>query len=220
MRLDVLLVKRGLFNSRQRAKEAIRRGFVSIEGEIVEKASREVKEDARIEILCNRVDVPVGYWKLKWLDGHFKLINPGDIVLDLGSSAGGFLLYASEKAKRVYGIECSSMFREALRGIEATRANVRFFPEDVFKFDIQKIEDIDVILNDLTLDGRSSKKALNRFLPKLKPGGRVLFIHKTGFERGIDFSDIAELEVVAKLNAEDRRKKEIYYLLQHPKRLF
>jgi len=88
----------------------------------------------------------------------------------------------------------------------------------VFKFDIQKIEDIDVILNDLTLDGCSSKKALGRFLPKLKPGGRVLFIHKTGFEREIDFSDIAELEVVAKLNAED--KKEIYYLLQHPKRLF
>ena len=36
MRLDVLLVKRGLFNSRQKAKEAIRRGFVSVEGEIVE----------------------------------------------------------------------------------------------------------------------------------------------------------------------------------------
>ena len=51
MRLDVLLVKRGLFNSRQKAKEAIRRGFVSVEGEIVDKASKEVKEDAGIEIL-------------------------------------------------------------------------------------------------------------------------------------------------------------------------
>jgi len=110
------------------------------------------------------------------------------------------------------------MFREALRGIEAKRADIRFFLEDVFKFDIQKIVDIDVILNDLALDGCSSKKALDRFLPKLKRGGRVLFIHKTVFERGIDFSDIAEPEVVAKLNAED--KKEIYYSLQHPKRLF
>ncbi len=212
MRLDVLLVRKGLFKSRQRAKDAIRRGFVSVEGEVVRRASKEVQEDVKIEILCDPVDVPEGYWKLKWIDGYFGLIRPGDVVLDLGSSAGGFLLYASEKARKVYGIEYSVEFEDALREIETRRDNIEVFFEDAFRFDVHMIEDIDVILDDLTLDGESSKKVLGIFLPKLKPEGRVLFVHKTGFEPDIDFDDLAELRVVAKLDAKD--KKEVYYLLQ------
>ncbi|MCW3135760.1 MAG: S4 domain-containing protein [Canidatus Methanoxibalbensis ujae] len=238
-RLDVLLVKKRLFSSRQRAKEAIKRGFVTVCGEKCVKPAKKVPLNAKIEISydqfhyesgcelhhefpaanemseCLPVDVPRGYWKLKEIDERFDLIKR-DIVVDLGSSAGGFLIYASEKARKVYGIEYSREFERILRRIEAERNNVRVFIDDVFKFDLRKIEEdaVDVILNDLTLDFASSITALRRFLPKLKHKGKVLFVHKgieSAEKRVMSEFEIAGLKVISRLRS--NAKKEVYYLL-------
>ncbi|MCW7080410.1 MAG: S4 domain-containing protein [Candidatus Methanospirare jalkutatii] len=244
-RLDVLLVRRGLFSSRQRAKEAIKRGFIVVNGKKCEKPAESVHLDAKIEVLLPdsplivegsegsersegseeafMLDVPKGFWKLKEIDERFSIIKEGDVVVDLGSSAGGFLIYASKKARKVYGIEYSREFAGVLKEIEAKSGNVRVFIEDVFQFDIQKIEEecVDVILNDLTLDFASSIAALRRFLPKLKQNGKILFVHKTGTER-VDQREYAEqrilsefensgLKVLSKLRS--NAKKETYYLL-------
>lgn len=203
MRLDVFLVKMGHFKSRNRAKIAISRGLVIVNGEVAKKPSMEVDPDANIVVLD---DKPAGYWKLKDLDEKFGIFEGNEIVLDLGSSAGGFLLYASEKAKFVYGIEFSREFEEELREIEEKRKNVKVFIDDVFTFDIEKIEPVDVILNDLTLDFESSMLALKRFLPKLKKGGKILFVCKNCR------AEFKEFEVVAFESAE--RKRESYYLLR------
>ncbi|MEM4523699.1 MAG: S4 domain-containing protein [Archaeoglobaceae archaeon] len=204
MRLDVLLVKRGFFKSRNRAKIAIEHGLVIVNGKVVKKPSMEVEYDAEIIVLD---DKPAGYWKLKELDEKFGIFKGDEVVLDLGSSAGGFLLYASEKAKFVYGIEFSREFEDLLREIEKERGNVKVFIEDAFKFDISKIEALDIILNDLTLDFTSSMKVLRRFLPKLKNDGKVLFVVKGDEE--VDFSDF---EIINFDFA--KRKKEKYYLLR------
>ena len=114
-RLDVLLVRRGLFSSRQRAKEAIKRGFIVVNGKKCEKPAESVHLDAKIEVLlpdsplivegsegseeASMLDVPKGFWKLKEIDERFSIIKEGDVVVDLGSSAGGFLIYASKKAR-------------------------------------------------------------------------------------------------------------------------
>ncbi|MCU4139574.1 MAG: putative rRNA methylase YqxC [Methanophagales archaeon] len=50
-RLDVLLVRKGLFSSRQRAKEAIKRGFIVVNGKKCEKPAESVHLDAKIEVL-------------------------------------------------------------------------------------------------------------------------------------------------------------------------
>ncbi|MEM4575652.1 MAG: S4 domain-containing protein [Archaeoglobaceae archaeon] len=204
MRLDVLLVKKGFFKSRNRAKIAIEHGLVIVNGKVVKKPSMEVEYDAEIIVLD---DKPAGYWKLKELDEKFGIFKGDEVVLDLGSSAGGFLLYASEKAKFVYGIEFSREFEDLLREIEKERGNVKVFIEDAFKFDISKIEALDIILNDLTLDFTSSMKVLRRFLPKLKNDGKVLFVVKGDEE--VDFSDF---EIINFDFA--KRKKEKYYLLR------
>ncbi|MCD6387197.1 MAG: methyltransferase domain-containing protein [Methanophagales archaeon] len=244
-RLDVLLVRRGLFSSRQRAKEAIKRGFIVVNGKKCEKPAESVHLDAKIEVLlpespliveCSEgsegsegseeafmLDVPKGFWKLREIDERFSIIKEGDVVVDLGSSAGGFLIYASRKARKVYGIEYSREFAGVLKEIEAKQGNVRVFIEDVFQFDIQKIEEecVDVILNDLTLDFASSIAALRRFLPKLRQNGKILFVHKTGTERA-EQREYAEqgilsefensgLKVLSKLRG--NAKKETYYLL-------
>ncbi|MEM0202599.1 MAG: S4 domain-containing protein [Archaeoglobaceae archaeon] len=203
MRLDVLLVKRGYFKSRNRAKIAIDRGLVIVNGKVAKKASMEVSPTAEIIVLD---DKPAGYWKLKDLDEKFKIFEGDEVVLDLGSSAGGFLLYASEKAKFVYGIEFSREFESELREIEKERKNVKVFIDNVFSFDIEKIEPVDIILDDLTLDFASSMLALKRFIPKLKRDGKILFVCK---DRKAEFKDfeILGFEVA-------KRKRESYYLLR------
>lgn len=207
MRLDVLLVKRGYFKSRNRAKEAIRRGLVKVNGVVVTKPSADISFESSVEVMAD--DVPRGYWKLKKIDAVFKIFSGNEVVLDLGSSAGGFLLYTSEKAKEVYGIEFSKEFEEQLKEIADKRKNVKVFIADAFKFDTSKLPEFDVILNDLTLPFTSSMLVLKRFLPKLKATGFVLFVHKTGDgERG----RFDELEVVNSIYSEDR--KEAYYLLR------
>ncbi len=207
MRLDRLLVLKGYFSSRSKAKEAIKRGLVRVNGRTVTKPSAEVDLSAEIEVLAE--ERPRGYWKLKELDEKWGILKEGDVVLDLGSSAGGFLLYASEKAKRVYGIEISREFEETLRRIERERKNVKVFIENAFEFDPSKLEPLDVILSDLTLDPVSAFKATARFFPILKPGGLVLFVMKTGVSEEVpDFG----LEVLRFEDSGDRRER--YYLLK------
>ncbi|RLI79209.1 TlyA family rRNA (cytidine-2'-O)-methyltransferase [Archaeoglobales archaeon] len=208
MRLDKLLVTKGYFTTRQKAKEAIKRGFVIVNGVRITKPSKEVDIDAKIVVVER--EKPKGYWKLRELDEKWNFVK--GVVLDLGSSAGGFLIYASEKAEFVYGIEYSKEFEEELRSIERKAKNVRVFIEDAFKFDLSKIGNVDVILNDLTLDTESSLKALERFLSNLKDDGFVLFIQKIGkrFEK-VDFSRIG-LKIIKRERSDS--KKEIYYLLE------
>ncbi len=211
MRLDKLLVLKGYFSSRSKAKEFIKRGLVKVNGKIVTKPSTEVELSAEIEVIAE--EKPRGYWKLKELDERWNFIKEGDVVLDLGSSAGGFLLYASEKVGekgRVYGIEFSRVFEKELRRIESERKNVKIFIDDAFRFDVSKLEPLDVILSDLTLDPISSFKATSRFLPLLKPSGLILFVMKTGLD--FEKPDFGELEVIGVRDSEDRR--ETYFLLR------
>lgn len=203
MRLDEYLVKKGYFSSRQRAKENIKLGFVLVNGVVVRKPSKQVSENDEVVVLG--LDVPKGYWKLKMIDEKFKLFSGKEIVLDLGSSAGGFLLYASEKAKFVYGIEYSKEFEDVLRKIEKERNNVKVFIADAFHFNVEILPEIDVILNDLSLPFESSMIALKRFIKKLKDDGRVLFVCK-GDEKNFD-----DFVVLDKMSGE---KREIYYLLK------
>jgi len=206
VRLDILLVKRGYFSSRQRAKECIKRGLVYVNGEKITKPSADVDVNAKIEVLGK--DRPKGYWKLEEIDSKFNLFSGNEIVLDLGSSAGGFLLYASEKAKFVYGIEYSKDFEEYLKKIERKRRNVKVFIADAFKFDVKTLPEFDVILNDLTLPFTHSMTALRRYLPKLKKSGKVLFIHKIGDREEPKFEGFKILKVM-----DSKNKKERYYLL-------
>jgi 23S rRNA (cytidine1920-2'-O)/16S rRNA (cytidine1409-2'-O)-methyltransferase len=91
MRLDELLVARGAFASRSRARDAIARGAVRVDGVAAAKAGQGVSADAAIE-----VDDPArGYVSraaLKLVAGldRFGLDPAGRLALDIGASTGGF----------------------------------------------------------------------------------------------------------------------------------
>lgn len=179
MRLDAYLVDMGYFKSRGRAKSAVLAGNVKINGIQVTKVSRDVSTDDIIEV-NEGLDKPQGYFKLKKVQDESGILKPGDKVLDLGSSAGGFLLYASEIAGHVKGIEFSRDFRSELGKIAFEKENVEVMFGDVFTVPLNSIseEPVDVILSDMTLEPEDSIKALSRVLLLLKEGGMILQVIK------------------------------------------
>ena len=180
MRLDAYLVAMGHFKSRGRSKIAILAGNVKVNGIAVTKTSRDVSTEDIIEV-TEGLDYPKGYFKLKLIQEESGILDPGDIVLDLGSSAGGFLLFASEIASRVKGIEFSRNFRSELGKIAYERGNVEVMFGDIFTVPLNLLskELVDVILFDITLEPEDSIKALSRVLPLLREDGKLLQVIKS-----------------------------------------
>jgi 23S rRNA (cytidine1920-2'-O)/16S rRNA (cytidine1409-2'-O)-methyltransferase len=106
-RLDELLVARGKFASRSRARDAILRGTVRVDGAVAAKPGQPVDENATLEI-----DDPArGYVSraaLKLIAGleHFGFDPGGVLALDIGASTGGFAQVLLERgAARVIAID-------------------------------------------------------------------------------------------------------------------
>lgn len=107
LRLDDLLVRRGLFESRSRARDAILRRTVTIDGVIADKPGKAVAEAVAIS-----VDDPaqryVSRAALKLVHGldHFGFDPKGRVALDIGSSTGGFTQVLLERdASHVIAID-------------------------------------------------------------------------------------------------------------------
>ena len=90
-RLDEMLVERGLFASRSRARDAVERGTVTVEGAVVRKPGQSVLPDARIAV-DDPAQAYVSRAALKLIAGldRFGLDPRGSAALDIGASTGGF----------------------------------------------------------------------------------------------------------------------------------
>lgn len=219
MRLDAYLVEIDHFKSRARAKKAILDGQVKINGAIVTKASKDVSIEDIVEV-AEGLDKPAGYFKLKQIQEETGLIQKGDNVLDLGSSAGGFLLFASEVADNVKGIEFSRHFRSELGRLAFENDRISVMFGDVFTVPLGTMspEPVDVILSDMTLDPSDALKALERVLPLLKEGGRLLQVIKIKNRQNrkpiLGRIESMGLEIVHVLESE---KEEIYIIARNTK---
>ncbi len=90
-RLDQLVLSRGLVASRSRARDAIQRGTVKVDGKVVTKPSLTFADDVVLEIDDPAQDyVSRAALKLVAALDHFKLDPSGHDCLDVGASAGGF----------------------------------------------------------------------------------------------------------------------------------
>lgn len=176
MRLDSFLVDLGDLGSRARAKKAIIEGQVKVNSKVITKPSYDIEYSDHIEV-TQGMDLPAGYWKLKDIQEKTGIIKKGDLVLDIGSSAGGFLLFASEIASQVRGIEFSKEFRTELGKVAHEHPNITVEFDDVFTMDFEK-EKFDVLLMDITVDPLSSIKALENVLPALKTNGMLMQVLK------------------------------------------
>ncbi len=184
-RLDTFLVENKLIPTRSRAKRAILYGLIKVNGKVIKKPAYSVKSTDSIEILSEIATKPVGYWKLYAICNLLQsnLFSTADIVLDLGSSAGGFLEFAAKHCKKVLGVEISDEFAPYLYRLKKIYPNILVLIADAYKLDPQQnpeITQIDIILNDLTLEPRESVKILSKFLPFLKKKGYIIMAVKQG----------------------------------------
>ena len=121
MRLDALLVKNGLAQSRERAKNLIANGGVLIDGKIATKPTQQVDENSKIEIIKN--DIP---WvsraglKLEHALSHWDINVKNKVCADFGACTGGFTEVLLENgAEKVYSIDVGSgQLAEKLRSDE------------------------------------------------------------------------------------------------------
>ena len=189
-RLDIWLVKNGKAPSRQIAKRMIKSGYVKVNGRIG-KPSTFVKGSETIEVSDKATLYPIGYEKLRAIDILMdgNLARAGDLALDIGSSAGGFLLYLAEKGIHSIGIEISDEFYEVLKEIERENENITILFDDAFTIDTADIcspNSLDLLLIDVTTEPSGTFKLIEKFLPLLKSGGKLVSSFKTKTKTEID----------------------------------
>ncbi|WP_082863474.1 TlyA family RNA methyltransferase [Thermodesulfatator autotrophicus] len=182
-RLDKLLVKRGLAESREKAQALIMAGQVYVNGKRLDKAGHKVPLEAEIEVKGKGLPfVSRGGLKLAHALKHFGLDVKGLICADIGASTGGFtdcLLQAG--AQKVYAIDVGKgqlhyKLRQDPRVIVLEGVNARYLSEK----DLPELVDlvtIDVSFISLT-------KILPAALRILKPGGKIIALIKPQFEVG------------------------------------
>ncbi|BDY12248.1 23S rRNA (cytidine-2'-O)-methyltransferase TlyA [Hydrogenimonas cancrithermarum] len=177
MRLDTLLVERGLVGSRTKAQELIREGCVAVDGKVVEKPSFKPKENAEIEIYGETRFVSRAARKLKgFLDIH-PIAVEGKRCLDIGASTGGFTQILLERgASSVTALDVgTSQLHESLRNdprvVSVESTDIRGFkgaePFDLVTCDVSFIS-LHNILNDI--DRLAAGVILVLFKPQFEVG--------------------------------------------------
>jgi 23S rRNA (cytidine1920-2'-O)/16S rRNA (cytidine1409-2'-O)-methyltransferase len=107
LRLDELLIARGLYTSRSRARDAIERGTVTVDGATAAKAGQSVATHSDIAVDDPARDY-VSRAALKLVAGleHFRIDAEGATALDVGASTGGFTQVMLQRgARRVIAID-------------------------------------------------------------------------------------------------------------------
>jgi 23S rRNA (cytidine1920-2'-O)/16S rRNA (cytidine1409-2'-O)-methyltransferase len=106
IRIDRLLVERGLFESRAEAQAAVAAGLVTADGVTVAKSSDEVAADAVLGAEPAHPFVSRGGVKVAAALEHFGFDPSGCVCLDVGASTGGFTeALLARGARRVYAVD-------------------------------------------------------------------------------------------------------------------
>ena len=105
-RADVLLVERGLFESRAKARAAIEAGGVSVDGRVLAKAAEVIDETAEVVAVAAHPWVGRGALKLAHALALWPVATADRIVLDVGASTGGFTeVCLAGGAARVFAVD-------------------------------------------------------------------------------------------------------------------
>ncbi len=107
MRLDVLLVDKGFFLSRNKAREAITRGEIYVAGKVETKAAKDVADEEIVEVRATvKPFVSMGGYKLEKAVCEFNPEIKDKIFIDAGASTGGFTdCLLRRGAKKVYCVD-------------------------------------------------------------------------------------------------------------------
>jgi len=184
VRIDRLLVERGLFESRAKAQQAIAAGMVMADGVAVTKPAEEVSAEAALQAAPAHPWVSRGGVKLAAALDHFGVDPAGRICLDVGASTGGFTqVLLARGARRVYAVDV---------GREQLHATLRAHPDVIAieATDIRKLEPArleappDLVTVDVSFI--PLKLVLPAALALTRPAAEAVVLIKPQYEAGPD----------------------------------
>lgn len=181
--MDILLLERGIFQSRERAARSIKAGVIHVNGKRADKAAMKVDADCEIHVSDNAEPyVSRGGIKLQKALDLFKIDLMDKIVLDVGASTGGFThCMLMGGAKRVYAIDAghdqlARILRDDPRVVVMEGTNIRYVTH------LKGEERADFAAIDVSFI--SLVKVMDSVLNLLKDGGSVVSLIKPQFEAG------------------------------------
>ena len=182
-RLDVLLVKRGLAESREKAKAVIMSGIVYVDGQKEDKAGQTFADTANIEVRGSTLKyVSRGGLKLEKAMECFDVSVKDKVCMDIGASSGGFTdCMLQNGAKKVYAVDVGHgqlawKLRNDTRVVVMEKTNIRYVkPEDIG-------ESIDFASIDVSFISLS--KVLPAAYNLLGECGEIVALIKPQFEAG------------------------------------
>jgi len=182
-RLDQLVFRLGLTESRERARSSIMAGLVFVDGRRADKPGMSVAPDSSIELRGNTLPyVSRGGLKLEKALASFPISPEGLTCVDCGASTGGFTdLLLMRGARRVYAVDVGYgqlawKLRQDERVVCMERTNIRY----VTREDIP--EEIDLAVMDLSFI--SLRLVLPAVEGLLREDGHVICLVKPQFEAG------------------------------------
>lgn len=184
--MDILLVEKGFFPSREKAKGAIMAGEVLVEGKRVDKSGQKIKVESNISVIEKKTAfVSRGGEKLEKAIKKFDILVKGKRIIDVGASTGGFTdCLLQHGAEKVYCIDVGYgqlawKLQKDSRVIVIDRTNIRYLTADKFD-DLFEIAAIDVSF--ISLD-----KVLPVVYNLIEEKGEVVALIKPQFEAGREF---------------------------------
>ncbi len=183
VRLDRLMVEKGLVNSRQRAQAMIMAGNILVNGHPIEKSGYPVSQDS--EIILKGEPLPYvsrGGLKLEKALEAFDVSVQGLICLDVGASTGGFTdCLLQHGAAHVYAVDVGYgqlawQLRQDSRVTAIERMNIRNMPQNMLP-ELADLVTIDVSFISLKI----VVPVVTKFI---KPAARIIALIKPQFEVG------------------------------------
>jgi 23S rRNA (cytidine1920-2'-O)/16S rRNA (cytidine1409-2'-O)-methyltransferase len=179
-RLDVLLVERGLAESRQKGQGMILAGEVEVDGKRVDKAGLAIAEGSQIEVHSRlQKYASRGGFKLEGALEDFAVSAKGKICLDVGASTGGFTdCLLQHGAQRVYAVDVNTdQLASKLRGDE----RVKRLQKNARALSGRDLpEQVELVVADVSFI--SVNKVLPGAVECARPGADLLILIKPQFE--------------------------------------
>ena len=216
MRLDVYLTDNNIFESRKKATDNIKEGYVSVDGKIITKPAFDVDGTEKIEIVGNFCPyVGRGGFKLEGALNSFGVDVKDFVCVDVGSSTGGFTDCLLQRgASKVYAIDSGKdqlhqKLREDDRVVCMEGFNARQLTLDDIGEEVDlAVMDVSFISQTLLYQGVSSV---------LKNGGLFISLIKPQFEAGksnIGKNGIVKDEKIHRAVCEDIKANALIYGLE------
>lgn len=185
-RLDNELVKRGFFISRSKARQAIKSGIVFCDGQLCIKMSKKVYEHTKIEIQGEVLPyVSRGGLKLAEAISAFKIDLNNKVMLDIGSSTGGFTDCALQNGiKEVIAVDVGS--NQMVEDIKNNRQVYLFEKTDIRNFQNDLLNKVDIITIDVSFI--SVTKIIDK-IKEIANAQEIICLIKPQFECGKEVAD-------------------------------